>query len=251
MSDLPAVHRPYAALAPHFTRLFEPRGIRGWFEAARRLVRAAGLEEGRCLDIGAGTCRYSRYWARAGFWTVCLDLRVEMLARARLAGTRDRLLRIAGTIDCLSPGETFDLATAVDDVLAYLGVEPGGLEAFLERLAPRLRRGGLFLADFLSPDGRGRYTFRRSRRTGAGRVTAESRGLYDAHRRVLSVDLTLTAPGRVARERHTLRLYTPDEIERFLGRAGFEVLAVTDLYDGDGVGYQPGRASYDLLARRP
>ena len=30
----------------------------------------------------------------------------------------------------------------------------------------------------------------------------------------------------------------------------FEVLAVTDLYDGPGVGYRAGQPSYDVLARR-
>ena len=242
--------RPYATLAPYFARLFEPRGIRTWFQASRALIAAAGVHGGRHLDVGAGTCRYSRYWARAGFRTVCLDVLIEMLSEARLSGTKGRLQRVCGTIECLRPTGAFDLVTAIDDVVAYLGAQPEGLEGFLERLVPRLRRGGLFLFDFITPDGRRRYTFRNSRQTEVGRIAADSSGRFDEHARVLSVDLTLTAPDYLARERHVLRLYTVEEIEALLRRAGFEVLAVTDLYDGADVGYCAGQPSYDVLARR-
>ena len=241
---------PYASLAPYFARLFEPRGIRGWFERARALVAAAGVRGGRHLDVGAGTCRYSRYWTSAGFESVCLDLLHEMLSRARLAGTGGRLHRVCGTIDCLRPTGTFDLATAVDDVAAYVGAQPGGLATFLAALHGRLRPGGLFLFDFITPAGRRRYTFRNSRRIGAARITADSRGRFDEAGRLLSVELTLTAPDRVARERHLLRLYSTEEMESLLRRAGFETLALTDLYDGAGVGYRAGQPSYDVLARR-
>lgn len=245
-----AVDRPYRSLAPYFARLFEPRGIRGWFEAASALVASAGVHEGRHLDVGAGTCRYSRYWTRAGFRTVCLDVLIEMLSKARLAGTHGRLARVCGTVDCVRPDAGFDLVTAIDDVVGYLGAQPGGLEGFLERLGPRLRRGGLFLFDVITPDGRQRYTFRNSRRTEAGRIVADSRGQFDQDARVLSVDLTLVAPDHVAREQHVLRLYTVAEVERCLHGAGFEVLAVTDLYASPGVGFRAGEPSYDVLARR-
>ena len=241
---------PYATLAPYFARLFEPRGIRTWFENSRALVAAGGIHGGRHLDVGAGTCRYSRYWTRAGFRTVALDVLIEMLRMARLGGTRGRLQRVCGTLDCLRPDAGFDLATAIDDVAAYVGAQPGGLEAFLPALRLRLRPGGLFLFDFITPDGRQRYTFRNSRRLGEARIAADSRGRFDEARRLLSVDLTLTAPDRVAHERHVLRLYTPEEIERLLRQAGFEVLLITDLYDSDGIGYRAGQPSYDVLARR-
>jgi hypothetical protein len=39
-------------------------------------------------------------------------------------------------------------------------------------------------------------------------------------------------------------------MDALLREAGFDVLAVTDLYDGPGVGYRAGQPSYDVLARR-
>jgi SAM-dependent methyltransferase len=250
MGATPPPAAPYATLAPYFARLFEPRGIRTWAAQSRALVAGAGVRGGRHLDVGAGTCRYSRYWAMAGFQTFCLDLLHEMLSRARLGGTEGRLQRVCGTVDCLRPGAAFDLVTAVDDVASYVGAQPGGLEDFLARLAPRIRRGGLFLFDFITPDGRRRYTFRNSRQIGAARITADSRGRFDEERRVLVVELILSAPGGERHERHVLRLYTVAEMEELLRRAGFEVLAVTDLYDGNGVGYRARQPSYDVLARR-
>ncbi|MBI2468311.1 MAG: methyltransferase domain-containing protein [Candidatus Rokubacteria bacterium] len=244
------VARPYLMLAPYFAKLFVPRGIRGWFRRGIQLVATAGVSGGWHLDVGAGTCRFSRYWTRAGFRTVCLDLLHEMLSRARLAGTHGRLHRVCGTIDCLRASETFDLVTAIDDVVGYVGAQPGGLEGFLQRLAPRVRRGGVFLLDFMTPRGRNRYTFRSVRQLPAGEIVADSRGLFDERSRVLSVDLTFTAPDCVARERHVLRLYSVEEMERLLRAGGFEVLAVTDLYAEDGLGYSANLPSYDLLARR-
>ncbi len=61
MTPAAAPERPYATLAPYFAQLFEPRGIRTWFRQSRALVGAAGVHGGRHLDVGAGTCRYSRY----------------------------------------------------------------------------------------------------------------------------------------------------------------------------------------------
>jgi SAM-dependent methyltransferase len=241
---------PYATLAPYFAQLFEPYGIRRWFVGAWGLVAAAGLRGGRHLDVGAGTCRYSRYWARAGFRSVCLDLLHQMLVRARLGGTDGRLARVCGSLDCLRPAPAFDLVTAIDDVVAYVGAQDGGLDRFLSQAAPLVRPGGLFLFDFITPAGRRRYTFRNSRRIPAGRIVADSRGRFDEAARTLSVDLTLETPEHVAHERHVMRLHTLPEVESALRRHGFEIVVVTDLYDGPGVSFRAGRPSYDVLARR-
>ena len=83
-----------------------------------------------------------------------------------------------------------------------------------------------------------------------GRIVADSRGHFDETARTLSVDLTLETPRRVAKERHVMRLHTVEEVEGALRRHGFEVVVVTDLYDGPGVAFQAGQPSYDVLARR-
>jgi SAM-dependent methyltransferase len=173
-----------------------------------------------------------------------------MLVRARLAGTEGRLVRVCGALDCLRAAPTFDLVTAIDDVVAYVGAQDGGLEPFLEAVRARVRPGGLFLFDFITPDGRRRYTFRNSRMVAGGRVVADSRGRFDEGARTLSVDLTLETPEHVARERHVMRLHTVEEIEAALRRHGFEVVVVTDLYDGPGVSFRANQPSYDVLARR-
>jgi SAM-dependent methyltransferase len=243
------LERPYATLAPYFAQLFEPRGIRRWFVGASGLAAAAGVRTGRHLDVGAGTCRYSRYWARAGFRSVCLDLLHQMLVRARLGGTGGRLARVCGSLECLRPAPVFDLVTAIDDVVAYVGAQDGGLEGLLGGLRTRVRPGGLFLFDFITPAGCRRYTFHNSRAVANGRISADSRGRFDEAARTLSVDLTLETPDHVARERHVMRLYSVEEMEAALRRHGFDVIVVTDLYDGAGVSFRAGQPSYDILAR--
>jgi hypothetical protein len=47
-----------------------------------------------------------------------------------------------------------------------------------------------------------------------------------------------------------MRLYAVEEVEAALRRHGFDVIVVTDLYDGAGVSFQADQPSYDVLARR-
>ena len=199
--------RPYATLAPYFAQLFEPRGIRRWFVASSQLVAAAGLRAGRHLDVGAGTCRYSRYWARAGFRSVCVDVLHQMLVRARLGGTGGRLARVCGTLDCLRSEPAFDLATAIDDVVSYVGAQEGGLErssaSSRRDCAGRTLPLRLHHAGWPPP-----LHVPELPRVGGGRITADSRGRFDEAARILSVDLTLETPDHVAHERHVMRLYS-------------------------------------------
>ena len=213
-------------------------------------MASAGLVGGRHLDVGAGTCRYSRYWARAGFRSVCVDVLHQMLVRARLGGTGGRLVRVCGTLDCLRSEPAFDLATAIDDVVAYVGAQEGGLDPFLGQLAARIRPGGLFLFDFITPEGRRRYTFRNSRavsgdasRPTAGGGSTRRRACFRStsrSRRRTTWRTSVTSCGSIRSE----------EIEAALRRQGFDVIVVTDLYDGLGVSFRAGQPSYDVLARR-
>jgi len=57
-------------------------------------------------------------------------------------------------------------------------------------------------------------------------------------------------PGEAPGVKTTSSTTSVSEMEGLLRRAGFEVLAVTDLYDSNGVGYRAGQPSYDVLARR-
>src|SRR5262249_58696713 len=118
---------------------------------------------------------------------------------AKLDGLASRLSRVCGSIDCLRPRETFNLVTSIDDVSGYVGAQPGGFEQFLARLAPRMRLGGVFLFDFITPAGRRRYTFRNTQLLEAGRITANSRGRFDEQGRLLSVEIRLTAPDPATR----------------------------------------------------
>jgi hypothetical protein len=47
-----------------------------------------------------------------------------------------------------------------------------------------------------------------------------------------------------------MRLYSVEEIQAALRRQGFDVIVVTDLYDGVGVSFRANQPSYDVLARR-
>ena len=174
-----------------------------------------------------------------------------MLARARLEGTGGRLARVCGTLDCLRPSPAFDLVTAIDDVVAYVGAQDGGARR-VPRGAPGTASGRVAsscstssrrpAAGATRSATRGRWRAGASRPTAAGGSTrrpAPSRSTSRSRRR-----------SHVARERHVMRLYTVAEVEAALRRHGFDVVVVTDLYDGAGVSFQADQPSYDVLARR-
>lgn len=236
---------PFAALAPYFARVYPADGVTPWFRRALELLAAWGLQGGALLDVGAGTCRFSRFWARHGFRTFCLDRSLPMLRAARLGSEARRLHRIAGTLDCLRPGRRFEVVTAVDDVTGYLGAEAGSLEPFLRDAARLLDPAGLLLFDFLTPEARAWYDLDVSRAVEAGALRVRSRGSFDPATRLLQVAYEVAAPSGTCRERHRLRLFTLSEIDAALRRAGFRTRVLTRL-----LGHPPGpdEPAYDVIA---
>jgi len=241
----PAPTRPYAALAPYFARVYPADGVAPWFHRALALAAAWGVRGGALLDVGAGTCRFSRFWARHGFRTVCLDRSLEMLRAARLGPEAGRLHRVAGTLDCLRDQPRFDVVTAIDDVVSYLGAEEGSLAPFLGRAARLLAPTGLLLFDFLTPEARTWYDLDATRAAGEETVRVRSRGAFDPASRLLEVTYEVTTRAGRSRERHRLRLFTPAEVEAGLRRAGFRTRLLTRL-----LGHPPGPAepAYDVFA---
>lgn len=236
---------PFAALAPYFARLYPADGVAPWFRRALDLLAAWGLQGGALLDVGSGTCRFSRYWARHGFRTVCLDRSLPMLRAARLGPEASRLHRVAGTLDCLRPGCRFGVVTAIDDVTSYLGAEAGSLEPFLRDAARLLDPAGVLLFDFLTPEARAWYDLDASRAVEGGSLRVRSRGTFDPTTRLLEVTYEVAAPSGARRERHRLRLFTPSEIDAWLRRAGFRTRILTRLLAHPA---GPGEPAYDVIA---
>jgi len=242
-SGSPAPARPFAVLAPYFARVYPADGVGHWLRRALDLLAAWGLRGGALLDVGSGTCRFSRFWARHWFRTFCLDRSPEMLGAARLGPEAGRLHRIGGTLDCLRARRRFAVVTAIDDVTNYLGAEAGSLEPFLRAAARLLDPHGLLLFDFLTPEARAWYDLDVT--LGGEPVRVRSRGVFDPAACLLEVDYEVATPSGVRRERHRLRLFAPTEIDAGLRRAGFRTRILTRLLAHPA---GPGEPAYDVIA---
>jgi caffeoyl-CoA O-methyltransferase len=106
----------------------------GTFTGTSALAIARGLVDGGrllCCDISEEwTSIARRHWAAAG-----VDDRIEL-----------RLAPATETLAALDPGTTFDLA--------FIDADKGGYVDYYEAILPRLRSGGLLIADNVLWSGR-------------------------------------------------------------------------------------------------
>lgn len=110
----------------------------------------------RVLEIGAGTGRATRFFARTAGHVVAFDLTPEMIAiaRQRFAG-QSHVSVLVADLRTLRLDERFDLIAAVDDPFVHLTEDEDRDRAFAA-VAEHLAPGGRFLLDaaWLSPERR-------------------------------------------------------------------------------------------------
>lgn len=192
-------------------------------ELLRRL-RAAGIRDGRVVDLGCGSGRWAKILTTAGYDVLGLDLSPAMIRLARRHAPRARFA-VASLLSAKIP--PCAAVTAIGEAVNYAFVR--NREAELARLFRRvyaaLRPGGLFLFDAAGP-GQLRGAPPRSWLEGKDWSLLLEKE-EDAARRLLTrriiVFRKVGAGYRRSEELHRLRLYPPSLIARELRRAGFTV----------------------------
>ncbi len=213
------------------------------------ILRENGVMEGLVVDLGCGSGRWARELLRAGYRVLGIDISEDMVELAR-RNAPEAEFRVGSLFETEIP--PCDAVTAVSEVLNYL-FDPQNEGWRLERLSGRvygaLRPGGVFVFDVLGP---GQVPpGSTSRGWSAGEDWAvlnekeedATRGTME--RRIVS----FRKVGELYRrddEVHRVRLYSPEEAEDKLGRAGFEVTTMPAYGD-----YALGENHAAFVARRP
>ena len=232
-------------------------------DAFRRYLPSAPSS---ALDIGCGTAWHLDALAEtvAECWGV--DLLDENVAYAR--AVRPRVRVVQGDMRTVRLGRTFDVVMSFGNALSY-ALSDGDVARTMATYAAHARAGALLIVDALNArsylDGDG-FRERIDGEVDAPgfRATSSARHVLDRRARILERVRVWHIPGRPDVEDHAAyRLLYPEELERGLEAAGFEMLALADNREfrasdlrgapitASDPGGMRGRKLYALARRRP
>ncbi len=222
------------AFGSRYAELYAHRDKEEAKMAVALLERLAPLRGARVLDVACGAGRHMLALRSRGALAIGLDLSDHLIRRAAavapvVQGDMRRLPFGAGRFD------------GVLNMFTSFGYfeEAEENEVVLREAARVVRPGGWFLFDYLNAETAiPSLVARGEREVGGARV--RERRVYDPASRVLTKEIARTDPATGETEEWTERLvlFSPEEIERMVIRAGFSV--------GDHFGdYEGGSARAD------
>jgi SAM-dependent methyltransferase len=206
------------------------------------------------LDLGCGTGNHAIRLAEVGFDVTGVDRSAAMLAEAdrkgRDAGVAVRW--VGGDIRRLELHRTFDASVMMFAVLGYQ-IADDDVRATLDSARRHLAPGGVLAFDVWHGPAvvaEGPSERRRTFERGNTRLERVSRGTLDLERSTCRIDITVreldtSGSGSEVTERHEMRYFFPDEVERFAGETGFELVALRGFPDPS---VPPGAAGWSALA---
>lgn len=222
--------RPYSQFAPAYDQTIGWPAFLRTRRSFERLSRLYEISFRNAADLGCGTGLFANYLNRC--WGVpvwAVDISPDMLrvAERNCSGADVRLLR--QDIRRLRLPERVDLATSNFDALNHL-TGKDDLRVAFRRVAENLRPGGHFYFDLITPCfplGR-RALYVRYVRAQTRQVTQVIR--WNPARRIISTTVVVRSSGSPCPklEFHNERVYSFEEVGRWLMDAGFIIRGVHD-----------------------
>ncbi|MBI5623161.1 MAG: class I SAM-dependent methyltransferase [Elusimicrobia bacterium] len=244
------------AYAAAYDTFYREKDYASECDVLERVFRTYGQAPVRSvLDLGCGTGSHSIPLARRGLEVSGVDLSEGMLAQARKKASGLPAGRTAafhrGDLRSFDLGRRFDAALMMFNVLGYQLEDEDVLSA-LKSARRHLEPGGLLVFDvWHGPAVVGTKPSQRSKTFPApgGRLERTASGRLDEERRVCTVDILVRRweGERLAsetRESHPMRYFFPEDLERFLGAAGFTRLR-TGAFPG--IDQEPDAATWNVL----
>lgn len=206
------------------------------------LIRAAGVDRGRLLDVACGTGRHAAEFAAFGWDVTGVDLSDALLELARVNAPTARFLsQDMRELDV--PGEPFDAVTCLFDAIGY-AIDDDGVLATLAGFARHLADTGVLVVEFLHGPALVRSAaplrVRRSALPTSGdELVRISETQLDESRGVMEVAfelLELRADGTYERwlESQVNRYFAPSELKALLEHVGLHLQRFVPAYDDGG-----------------
>lgn len=234
-----AAHDSLGEIALYYDGIMHHVDYDRWYAVTTALA-ALAPEPFVHLDAACGTGTLLKRLRRDGWRSLGVDLSLAML-HAGLAGARNRPLpAAAGDLRALPLAGSVDFATCLFDSLNFLLEMPDLERAFIEMYGA-LRPNGLFYFDVV--------TQRMVTQHFEGQEWTENNGRFSTTWRSSYCRKTAIAETRIRVNRGAEgiileRIYTPHEIEKALGNAGFTVLGAYDANTWKSPGRRTTRIDY-------
>ncbi len=193
----------------------------------------------RILEVGCGSGNYTRIFSARGYEVTGIDISEEMLDVAR-SKCDCNLLNM--DIRDMSLSSKFDCCLALFAVMGYV-INDSDLIRSLSKIREHLERDGIFVFDVWN----GLAVLKhlpedRIKEVEKDELTIKrfAHPTLRASDNICEVDYRLVVSRRGSKEfseikeKHVVRFYFPQEIERFLQSAGFKVLKICPFLDLEG-----------------
>jgi SAM-dependent methyltransferase len=189
-------------------------------------IRKTGLPAGLVVDLGCGSGVWAQQLANAGYTVLGIDISPPMIALAR-SRVPEAEFRIESLLSTRIPRCV--AVTALGECFSYMFDTSNSrdtLRHLFHRIYRALDPGGVLIFDVATP---GRITGTGPQR---GHSSSEDWAVFvesreDRRRRILVRRITtfrkVGNAYRRSEETHTLRLYTREQVERYLRCTGFQV----------------------------
>lgn len=208
--------------------------------AVVRLIRntVAPRADGRALDLACGSGRHTRALSRHT-WTVGLDLSMDLLQVALSESPHIPYVR-ADMRALPFAADRFDLVVNLFTSFGYFSSDDEN-RLVLTEVNRILRRGGVFVLDYLNSDQvRSSLVPHDTRRVG-DRVVTQDRRITDDGR---YVEKEISATGYPRSYMERVRLFEPDDLRCLLHDSGFVIDHELGDYDAGPLAPSSGRAIF-------
>lgn len=197
------------------------------------LIKKYVPEPSSMLELGCGTGRYTREFARLGYAVHGVDLSAEMIDEARKTPC-DGVSFSCGDMRSLRLGKKFDAVVALFHVLSYQTTDEDVRRA-LSTVGEHLKSGGVAVLDFwYGPAVLSQKPEVRFKEVSDASIEVSRIALPVLHDDINVVDVNYRAfikeknSGRIdeLRECHRMRYFFDAEIKRFIQEAGIAFLTI-------------------------
>jgi SAM-dependent methyltransferase len=257
------VSTPFHAYASYYDLLYRDKDYPAEAAYVGELIRSTTPSAARVLELGCGTGLHALELSDRGYDVLGVDRSEDMIAKARTnAAARppsagSSIFGVGDARTFRSDDAPYDAVVALFHVLSYQ-TEDLDVKAMLSTARAHLGHGGAFVFDcWHGPAVLATLPETRVKRMQDDRVSVtriaeptldEGRHRVDVRYDVFVRDKT---SGRIEelRETHSLRYFFTDEIERWLGDAGFALGHLEEWMSGRPAGPDTWGVAYVAIAR--